>query len=273
MEVERRYRTLSRIVHTCAFLVEREEESGALRSGDTVSLNWMAPIGMSAQEARDFQHRVIRPARLSATPASLALRRHLSERGLATDELPTESDVVNASEPLDRAFARVQQDDIEQRLDRAVNRGVRYIWQIHTIGATQHSRIFETFVPDALIPRGRSAALGQGQKIHREHVVPCCELLLRCRTAFEGLAEPRAVVAPQRIARELADRVRSLLAIVEVTPQEAADMDAVHKWSMPAGWQPETGCAFERLHRWNIAFEMLTDDTQRHVAVHCGCRR
>lgn len=271
MEDHRRYRTLSRVVHTSAFLVEREEE-GALSRGDTEALNWMAPVGMSAQDAREFQHQVIHPAQLSATPAALALRQHLSKRGLAMAELPTESDVVRASEPLERDFSRVAADDWALRLDRAVMRGVRYIWQIHTIDAGQHSRIFESFVPDTLIPRGRSASLAVGQKIHREHVVPCCELLLRCRTAFERLSGPKGVVAPQRTARELADMVKSLLAIVEVTPREAGDMDAEHKWSMPEGWQPGTGCAFERLHRQNIAFEMLPDSAERHPAVRCACR-
>jgi len=272
MENDIRYRTLSRIVHASAFLVEREEESGALRTGDTVALNWMAPVGMSAQDARSFQHQVIRPAQLSATPAALALRRILLERGLTVAELPTESEIVQASEPLERHFSPVNLDDTALRLDRAVMRGVRYIWQIHTIKARQHSRIFDSFVPDGLIPRGRSAALVDGEKIHREHVVPCCELLILCRTAFEQLPGPRAVVAPHQTVRELTGLVRSLLAIVEITPREAAAMDAVHKWSMPEGWQAESGCLFERLHRWNIAFEMSSNSLQRHPDARCACQ-
>lgn len=272
MEDDRRYRLLSRIVHSSAFLVEREEEEGALRRGDTMALDWMAPVGMSAQDARNFQHQVIRPARLSVIPAAMALRRHLLERGLASGESPTESEVVQASAPLERCFSRVAVDESALRLDRAVMRGVRYIWQIHTIEARQHSRVFETFVPDRLIPRGRSATLVAGQKMHREHVVPCCELLLLCQAAFKRLPGPQTVVAPQQTARELTDLVRSLLAIVDVTPREASEMDSVHKWRMPEGWQPETGCRFERLHRWNIAFEMLADSTQRHPAIRCACQ-
>ena len=271
MEKVERYRALSRIVHLAAFLVEREEEGGAPGRGDTQALDWMAPAGMSAQDARDFQHQVIRPAQLSPSRAALALRAHLAARGMAAALLPTDAEIVDASAPLERAFGCVAAGELASRLDRAVVRGVRYIWQIRTIEATQHSRVFESFVPDALIPRGRSAALAAGQAVHREHVVPCCELLVRCRGAFEQLPAPWPVVAPQALVRDQADLVKSLLAIVEVTPREAGDMDAVHKWSMPEGWQPGTGCAFERLHRWNVAFEMLPDSLQRHPAVRCAC--
>lgn len=271
-EVDTQYRVLSRIVHTAAFLVEREEEAGALNSGDTAPLKFMVPSGMSPQGARSFQHRVIRPAQLSVTPTAIALRRELLAVGLAPEKFPTESEIEHACAPLERAFMPVDLANIELRLDRAVMRGVRYIWQIYTIRAKQHSRVFEIFVPGSLVPRGRSKMLVQGQVTHGEHVVPCCELLLLCRSAFEQIPEPWPALAPQLLARKLTEIVKSLLVIVDVTEKEAGDMDRVNKWNMPEGWSAESDCPFERLHRQNIAFEMLPESLRRFPAARCACQ-
>jgi len=133
--------------------------------------------------------------------------------------------------------------DPEERLLRGFVQLARYFEKRLFDGFGAHTRAFESFVPDALLPTGRSHAGGG----HREHVVPCALLRDRCMELLQaGLPVTSA-----------AEWMRPYLAIVMITPEEANTLDVGMglKTCMPRAWRFDTDCIFERLHAAGITFD------------------
>lgn len=136
----------------------------------------------------------------------------------------------------------VDPSDREARLTMSFVQLVRYLEKRLVDGGGAHTRAFECFVPDSLLPQGQSHAGGG----HREHVVPCALLRDRC---IELL---RAGLPVEQVA----EWMRPYLAIVVITPDEAKKMDFEIglKTRMPPGWRFDEDCIFDRLHVAGIAF-------------------
>jgi hypothetical protein len=133
--------------------------------------------------------------------------------------------------------------DVEERLVSGLAQLARYFEKRLIDGWGAHTRAFECFVRDELLPMGKGHAGGG----HREHVVPCAHLRDRCMELLRAGLPPEAA----------ADWMRPYLAIVMITPQQANTLDIVLglKTRMPAGWRFDFDCIFDRLHEAGIAFD------------------
>jgi hypothetical protein len=118
----------------------------------------------------------------------------------------------------------------------------RYLEKRLVDGGGAHTRAFECFVPDSLLPQGQSHAGGG----YREHVVPCALLRDKCMELL------RSGIPVEQVA----EWMRPYLAIVVITPDEANKMDSEMglKTRMPSGWRFDEDCIFDRLHVAGIEF-------------------
>lgn len=135
------------------------------------------------------------------------------------------------------------QVDAEERLRRGLVQLARYFEKRLIDGWGAHTRAFECFVHDDLLPMGKGHAGGG----HREHVVPCALLRDRCMELLRAGLPVEAA----------ADWMRPYLAIVMITPQQAnhLDVELGLKTCMPPGWRFDFDCIFERLHAARITFD------------------
>lgn len=271
------FATLSRIVNLSAFMLECAEEG---EGGNTDAITMMA-VGHGSRSEQIRCARLVKEQFLdkaSPTPlgdAAILFADHLRVQELLPVDLAlTHEQIRRACAPLERPFEAVAAGDIQRRRRRSIARGIRFIWQHSTGAVPGDSRVFEMFVADALVPRGRSFAdLTAGR--HREHVVPCLWLYMHCRNRLEEAAwNLPSPTPPSELAAELLDDVERLLVIVELSPEQAKQLDSGHqvlKTEMPADWSPQTGCAFARLHSREILFSMLPESLARFPGMKCVC--
>jgi hypothetical protein len=99
--------------------------------------------------------------------------------------------------------------------------------------AAVHSRIFETLIYNKYIELNEKS-LG---RTYPEHVVPCAFIR---DLAFEMFWNGKS---PDDVAR----MIGRLLRIAYIKREEARALDAVHKHTMPDGWNPENGSILQRL--------------------------
>lgn len=138
--------------------------------------------------------------------------------------------------------------DKESQTQRSFIRAARYIERIHKENAPAHSRVVELFIPEAFVRRG----FGKEGSGHREHVIPCVALRDESLARYENGAS----------VEQVADFLRRHVVIVEITKRQQKLLDGSIntggmglKNSMPAGWQFDSGCIFQRLHDAKIAFD------------------
>jgi len=122
-------------------------------------------------------------------------------------------------------------------------RAVRYIERRMMEDVTPHSRPFEHFIHDSLLPQGRALEV---QKQHREHVVPCAFIREKA-VQLLGHGIP---------ADEVADWLEPYVRIVQIENADAKRLDGPEglRDVMPAGWQFGRDCMYQRLHHLNIRF-------------------
>ena len=125
-------------------------------------------------------------------------------------------------------------------------------------GKGLHSRIFTYFLhPEAdFVGVGQSQEVIDGEPVHPEHVVPCAVLIEEaCRLIKQGKAE-------EDIARLLSKHWK----IAFISKKQAAYLDSKDglnmKYSMPNGWDFESGDTYERLNRAKIGLLPLTNGTR-----------
>ena len=99
--------------------------------------------------------------------------------------------------------------------------------------AAVHSRLFDTLVYNEYIELNKKSK----ERTYPEHVVPCAYIR---NLAFQMYWDGRDQAA-------VAQMISRLLRIAYITPQEAKTLDAVHKYTMPEGWDPVDGSVLRRL--------------------------
>lgn len=235
-----------RIFETALFFRDMYEENN---DGSTIAIGLVKPIrGAKNSDVRKFVlYDLYRTCGLSLTEAALQLA---AWQPNCQERLPYNVDSIEADL---RALCLEYERDIRsvagpELVERSFLRAARYILRMLTEGASAHSRIVEVFVPDAFVPRGA----GKNGPGHREHVVPCVFL----RDA--GLDLFRKGASIDEVARFL----RRYVVIVDISVPEQKYLDGSLtsgglglKNSMPAGWDLQTGCIFQRLHDAAIKFD------------------
>lgn len=134
-------------------------------------------------------------------------------------------------------------------------------WEMHTSDIGRESRVPEFLVPLTKVPQGRSSSAPL-VKAHPEHVVPLAFIRDRCLALLQERYPTGEESSRATAMVELAALVRRWLVIVQVSVEEwqALDKGLLNlKYTMPSDWNPETGCLFARLHKFNIPFEMNAD--------------
>ncbi len=248
--LQKRVRTIRDLAH---FLVEMAEEG---RSYDTRSKAMLLhPLVVADADLRTCTQATLRPdSPTPITDLALALSSHpVLASPFSSEELrqPLQEDCAM----MDRRFSLIT--DPEDVLIRAFERLVRYFDKRLFDGYGAHTRAFEAFLPDAMVPRGQ----GNDGGTYREHVVPCNLLRDQCNKWL------RHGVPVPHVARWL----RPYLAIVHITAGQAdlLDQELGFKTRMPPDWAFESGCIFERLHVAGVAFDRPAGSLNNRMA----CRR
>lgn len=99
--------------------------------------------------------------------------------------------------------------------------------------AAVHSRLFTPLIYNSYIELNKKAP-GRG---YTEHVVPCAYIRNR---AFEMYWSGKS-------SNDVAQMIGRLLRIAYITYEQAKAVDAVHKYTMPTDWNPETDSILQRL--------------------------
>jgi hypothetical protein len=132
--------------------------------------------------------------------------------------------------------------DPKVRLHRAYVRLARFYKRMVSEDLTQHSRVVERFLPNALAPQNAGRP---GQ--HPEHVVPCVDIGRRAREYFENGWS----------IHDVASLLRRWLVIIWIDQKyrEVPDHDFRQpQVAYPADWDPLNGCLYARLHDKQIPF-------------------
>ena len=104
--------------------------------------------------------------------------------------------------------------------------------------AAVHSRLFDTLVYNEYIELNKKSK----ERTYPEHVVPCAYIR---NLAFQMYWDGRDQAA-------VAQMIGRLLRIAYITPQQAKALDAVHKYTMPEGWDHVDGSVLRRLEDADI---------------------
>lgn len=170
---------------------------------------------------------------------------------LALSTLPEVAVRLPASEVREALLAEVGRlpEPIERSADRdswrraGMLRAVRYIERRMMEDVTAHSRPFEFFVHDSLLPQGCAFEV---QEPYREHVVPCAFLREKA-VQLLGYGLP---------ADEVSDWLEPYVRIVLIEKADAKRLDGAEglRDVMPDGWQFGRSCVYQRLHHVNIRF-------------------
>jgi len=214
---------------------------------------------VSNVELRNFVlHNLYQSRELSLTEAAIHLAAWLRERNFA----PEGTEAIDAAlrevcYPYEREKRIVTDLEVTER---SFLRLARYIRQMHTEGASQHTRVFDYFIPPKAIPRGKSH---KGYS-HPEHVVPCAFIRDTCLSYF---AKDKDYSLD-----DLVKLIRRLLVIVDIAEEERKTLDIgpfALKDKMPPGWDLETGCIYDRLHKAKpeIKFDHPSGFTCSHTST------
>ena len=249
---------INRIVQTTNFFFETNEEGTG--GGSTKIIGLIKPHpSIGNVELRNFVlNDLFRKRMLTLTEAALELTTWLRLRGIAILAIENEDSKIRlACQPYERPASKfIEPAEI---VDRAYLRLARYIRQMQTTDVGKHSRVFDFFIPAEAILRGRSRN-ATPMNSHPEHVVPCAYIRDFCLKFFGTANINDEVAVVDASLNEIVPIIRRLLTIVEISQEERILLDEgpnALKDRMPANWDIEAGCIFERLHRNNIAFDLL----------------
>lgn len=104
-----------------------------------------------------------------------------------------------------------------------------------------HSRLFDTLVFNEYITMNRRSK----DRSYPEHVVPCAYIRNLAFNMFWDGKEPA----------DVAKMVERLLRIAYISTEQAKAIDALHKYSMPIDWDPDTDPITARLDLLGIKVE------------------
>jgi len=99
--------------------------------------------------------------------------------------------------------------------------------------AAVHSRIFDTLIYNEYIKLNEKAP----GRMYPEHVVPCAYIR---NHAFNMFWDDKS-------KDDVAEMIGRLLRIAYITTEQAKVLNAVHKYTMPVDWEPNSGSVLRRL--------------------------
>lgn len=243
MDDRRNY--INRIVQTALFFRDMHEEG---QDGDTRAIALLNPFKVTNTAIRTYvltELYDVGGLTLTQAAQQLAAWEHADPRWPAESVADEIAELCSEHE---RPMAKKGEIECEaERTDRAFVRLARYLRRMMTDNTSQHSRVFEWFIPMAMVPQGH----GRSGQDYPEHVVPC--IYLR-NAAFDLYRQDKSI-------EQVAGFLRRNLVVVWISPEEANRLDhSVRsgglglKTTMPAGWTFEKGCIFDRLHAAKIEF-------------------
>lgn len=243
MDERRNY--ITRIVETALFFRDMHEEG---QDGDTRAIALLKPFKVTNTAIRKYVlGELYGRCGLTLTQAAqqLAAWEHADPRWPAED---VADEVAELCAQHERPLASKGEIECEvERTGRAFVRLARYLRRMMTDDTSQHSRVFEWFIPMAMVPQGH----GRSGQDYPEHVVPC--IFLR-DAAFDLYKRGKTI-------EQVVGFLRRNLVVVWISSNEANQLDrSVQsggfglKTKMPDGWTFEDGCIFERLHAAGIEF-------------------
>lgn len=232
---------IARVVHLALFFFELCEEGSDAHS-QLIRDQLPAP-GLKWRQVQALfrQGWYGTPQALSLTDAALAFDQWLCEQGASPQERNgVEAGIRAGCAAYERPFSVVT--DSQMRLQRSYMRLARFYKRTIREDITQHSRVVERFVPNALAPQNVGRP---GQ--HPEHVVPCADIGRRAREYFDhGWS-----------IHDVASLLQRWLVIVWIDQKYREVLDHGQsnlKSHMPIDWDPLNGCAYARLHFKEIPF-------------------
>jgi len=124
----------------------------------------------------------------------------------------------------------------EEKKERAFLRVTRVIYDLWEEDSGVHTRILDWLIDDELTTIGTSINGGG----HREHLVPCLAIIMKCKEMFNSGDSVESVAA----------MIKRNLKIAHITKKEARviDVDLKYKSTMPPNWSFTTGDVKERLN-------------------------
>lgn len=251
---------ISRIVQTTNFFFETHEEGTG--GGSTRIINLIKPHATIGNvELRNFLlNDLFRKRSLALTDAALELTSWLNLRGISHPAIEdVDAKIRLACQPFERPPRNVTAPT--EILDRAFIRLARYIRLMQTTDVSRDSRVFDYFIPDNAVLRGRSRK-APARNFHPEHVVPCAYIRDICLKVFDGAKIYDEATVVDASIEDIVPILRRLLAVVRISQDEWKCLDEgpnALKYSMPDNWDFETGCIYERLHEKNIAFDLIPE--------------
>ncbi|MGX4640870.1 hypothetical protein [Massilia sp. SYSU DXS3249] len=241
---------IERIVQLALFFFELAEED---TNGDSRLICHQLPLPTLKWQQVQAQFRQVwyGSKALSLTEAALAFHHWICEQGGLFGNLDgVETGIREGCQPYEGAFYPVA--DPGRRLERSYIRMARFYRRMVREDITQHSRIAEWFVPNAVVPQNDGKP---GQ--HPEHVVPCVVLRDLAKECF----------AKHQSVHDVAVLLRRLLVVIWIEPEHRDWLDFGKdnlKNRMPENWNSMSGCLYARLHDKVISFQ--------HASGHpCTC--
>ena len=232
------------VFETALYFHEMERQQNV---GDTRAIRLLSPYPTGAVRVRTFMRGLYQNEGLSLKEAALRLAQWNPD-GAADPYSTSQLGTYIGHLCDDHAAIVLDNPWPTDAVERAFYRLARYLHREWAQTVPGNSRVFESFIAAAYVPRGQSHRGGG----HAEHVVPCQYLRTHCIGMFQAGATLHDV------ARTCGEN----LAIVDIHPEEKDRLDrSVRrgglglKVAMPAGWSVGKGCVFERLHRAGIAFD------------------
>lgn len=244
---------VSRVCQTTLYLWELFEER-KIHGADTQVIDELMPKakGKACQLRKFVLEELFEKQHLSFTEAAVHLAKWLESLDDTLEKtLVIETSLRAECAPYEREMRGIT--DKKEVIERSYIRLARYyrLMSNEDPSAGIESRAPEYFIDHKQLPHGKSHKLPCNPKkgdFHEEHVVPCAAIREYCRSYFYN----------GRSIDEVAKLIQKLLAIVEITKLEKIKLDEGSpnlQYKMPSGWNPESGCIFERLHVNEIKFD------------------
>lgn len=233
-----------RVANLAIFYWEMAEQDNDAHS-DLVKMMLLPRMPVSLwKKAQDFFRRdCYAEAPMTITDAALKFHNWALARGLAPLKNIDYAAAIRAEcLPYERPFVRLM--DPASMLERAYVRLARYLRLAATDAASFHSRIPDYFVQISQVPQ---SAKSPGHD-HPEHVVPCA---VQRDIACEMFRSGHSVYSVAQLLKKL-----HVVIWINHEAREALDFGPSNlKYRMPAGWRPENGCIYARLHEKHIPFD------------------
>lgn len=245
--MEERVKYIRRVFEMALFFRDMHEEGN---DGQTTAIKLLKPMASVSNVAmRKFVlHELYQRRGLSLTDAAVELAKGMPHGKefppYRLDDIEMELRAICLADERPVQFV----EDREIIIRRAFLRAARYIRRIDTEGAPAHSRVVECFIPDDFVPRGN----GKDGRGHKEHVIPCVYLLKESRQLFGSGAN----------LDQVAGFLQRNVVIVDISKTQKEYLDGSLqkggrglKTKMPAHWNIDSDCIFQRLHEAEIAFD------------------